>query len=246
MVIVPVLVVVGVFIVLRLLTAYNPITDSTINLSYLFSALAATFFRLFVAYVLALVLAIPLALLINYNAMAERILLPLFDIIQSVPVLAFFPVIILFCVRYNFLNGAAIFILFLSMLWNIVFSAVGGMRVIPSDIKSAAKIFHLKGWGYFREVLLPGIVPYLVTGSLLAWAQGWNIVIVAEVLHTYIPNGTQAQDLFGIGNILVASAAAGQHQVFFLAILFMVAAIGLLNFFVWQKLLRYAEKYKFE
>ena len=176
----------------------------------------------------------------------ERIFLPLFDIIQSIPVLAFFPVIILIFVRSNFLDGAAIFIFFLSMLWNIIFSVVGGLHVIPNDIKEAAQIFDIKGWRELRKITIPAVIPYIITGSLLAWAQGWNIIIVAEVLHTYIYQGTSAQDLFGIGSILVNSSANGEQQMFLLAIIAMIILIGILNLFVWQKLLQYSEKFKFQ
>ncbi len=209
-------------------------------------ALLATFLRLLLAYALALVLAVPLALLISHNQKVERVLFPLFDIVQSVPVLAFFPVVILFFVHFNWYNGAAIFILLLTMMWSIVFSVVGGLQVVPSDIKAVGKVFKLTGLKYITKVLLPSVVPYLVTGSLLAWAGGWNIIIVAEVLHTYIPGGSSSKDLFGIGNILVETASSGQQHSFFMALLALVAFVGLMNFFIWQKLLRYAEKFKFD
>jgi NitT/TauT family transport system permease protein len=202
--------------------------------------------RLAVAYVLAVIFAIPLAILATFNATAEAILLPVFDILESVPILALFPVIIMLFINFNFLNGAAVFILFLSMLWNIVFTLVGGLKIIPKDIVSAAQIFGIHGFAYFRRVLLPAIVPQLVTGSILAVAQGWNLIIVAEVLRTYIPGGTAAQDLFGVGSILVDAAANSQTMVFIEAVLVMVVIIGLFNFFVWQKLLHYAQKFRFE
>jgi NitT/TauT family transport system permease protein len=107
-------------------------------------------------------------------------------------------------------------------------------------------VFGVKGGDYVRRILLPAIVPYAITGSLLAWAQGWNIVIVAEVLHTYIPGGSPSNDLFGIGSMLVNATASGQNGIFIVAILAMVLLIGFLNFFIWQKLLHYAERYKFE
>jgi len=216
------------------------------NVANLFKAALATFSRLLVAYALALVCAIPLALLINYNAKAERILLPLFDITQSIPVLAFFPVVIFLFVKYNFFNGAAIFILFLTMIWSIIFSVVGGLSVIPSDITDAAHVFHVKGFAYIRKVLLPSIFPYIITGSLLAWASGWNIVIVAEVLHTYIPNGNLSQDLFGIGSSLVNAIATGRNDLFLASIIVMIITIGFLNLFVWQRLLHYGERFKFD
>jgi NitT/TauT family transport system permease protein len=195
---------------------------------------------------LAILIGIALALLVTLNRKAEAIFLPLFDILESVPVLAFFPVLIIFFIKLNYLNGAAIFIIFLAMLWNIVFTVVGGLKIIPREFKEAATIFGVRGWSYFRKIILPAIFPELVTGSILAVAQGWNITIVAEVLHVYIPGGNPSQDLFGIGNILVRAASTAQTNLFIAALVAMVLMIAILNFFVWQKLLRYAERFKFE
>lgn len=218
----------------------------TVTWGFLIGAAFVTFTRLLIAYAFAVVLAVPLALLISHNERAEKILLPLFDVIQSVPVLAFFPAVILFFVHYNFLNAAGIFILILTMMWSIVFSVVGGLQVIPSDVKAAAKIFKLKGIKYLDKLLLPAVVPYLITGSLLAWAGGWNIIIVAEVLHTYIPGSTSSTDLFGIGSVLVQAAGSGQNSDFLMALVVLVAFVAVMNFFVWQRLLHFAERFKFE
>ncbi len=245
-VLIPLVLLAAVFFIISRLGVKNPGLEQTVTWGYLISALSVSFARLVLAYVLALILAIPLALLINHSPKAEKILFPLFDIIQSVPVLAFFPVVILFFVHYNFYNGAAIFILLLTMAWSIVFSVVGGLQVIPSDIKAAAKVFGLGGIKYIDRVLLPAVVPYLVTGSLLAWAAGWNIIIVAEVLHTYIPGGNSGDDLFGIGSVLVQTSATNQSHGFFMAMIVLIVFVGLMNFFVWQKLLKYSERFKFE
>jgi NitT/TauT family transport system permease protein len=244
LVIVPLVLVVTAFFVISKFGATQITQIVNVSWGYVISALLVTFIRLLIAYVLALLISVPLAILVDYNPRAEKIFLPLFDIIQSVPVLAFFPVIIVFFVHYNFYNSAAIFILLITMMWSIIFSVVGGLRVIPEEIKAAAKVYHITGWQYVRKVLLPAVFPYIITGSLLAWAGGWNIVIVAEVLHTYIPGG--AKDLFGIGSLLVHSSSDGQQKVFFMTLIALVIFVGLLNLFVWQKLLKYAERFKFE
>lgn len=205
-----------------------------------------TFCRLGIAYVFSLALALPLALLANSGPLAERIFLPLFDIVESVPVLVFFPAIIVLFVALGSSNAAAIFIIFLSMLWNIVFPVAGGLRIIPGDIKAAAHVFNIRGFAYLRRVLLPATFPYLVTGSLLAWAQGWNIIIVAEVLHTYIPNGTESQDLEGIGSVLVHAATHADQPVFAASLIIVIGVIAAMNLFVWQSLLKTSEKYRFE
>lgn len=217
-----------------------------LSLGTIWLAALYTLFRLFVAYICAVVVAVPLAIAVTHNRIVEKVMLPVFDILQSVPILALFPVIIMLFIRFGNLNGAAIFILFLSMLWNLVFTLVGGLKLIPRDIVDAARVFGLSGSSYLKRLVLPALVPQLVTGSILAVAQGWNITIVAEVLHTYIPGGTSAQDLFGVGSILVSAAANAQNGEFLSTVFTMVIVIALFNFFVWQKLLHYAQKFRFE
>jgi NitT/TauT family transport system permease protein len=242
----PLAIVALVYIIARYFPFTPEPSGESISFPLILVASLETAARLAIAYVLAVLCAIPLAILATSNATAEAILLPVFDILESVPILALFPVIIMLFINFDFLNGAAIFILFLSMLWNIVFTVVGGLKIIPQDIISAAHIFGIRGASFYRRVIMPAIVPQLVTGSILALAQGWNLIIVAEVLRTYIPGGTAAQDLFGVGSILVDAAANAQTEVFIQAVLVMVVIIGFFNFFVWQKLLHYAQRFRFE
>ncbi|HUD09698.1 MAG TPA: ABC transporter permease subunit, partial [Patescibacteria group bacterium] len=205
-----------------------------------------TLFRLLVAYTLSLALSLPIALLITKNERMEKILLPVSDIIQSVPVLAFFPIIVLVFIKLHATEGAVVFILFMAMLWNLVFSMIGGLKTIPKDILDAAKIFNIKGFIKLRYVTIPAIFPFIITGSLLAWAQGWSILIVAEALHSYIPSGMVNSDPLGLGSLLVNAFSKGENSVFLGALITMVVLITLINFFVWQKLLHLAERFKFD
>lgn len=230
----------------KVFSQFSVASVGSVSASLLIRATLATLSRLAIAYVLAVFVAIPLSLLTTLNSTAEKVFLPLFDILESVPILAFFPVLIGIFLKLGLPSGAAIFILFLSMLWNIVFTVVGGLKIIPSDIKAAGRIFGIRGISYVEKVLLPGVFPEIVTGSILAVAQGWNLIIVAEILHGYILGGTPSQDLFGIGSIMVNAASSGQSEIFLAALLAMVGAIAFLNFFVWQKLLHYAQRFKFE
>ncbi len=205
-----------------------------------------TFIRLLIAYILSLIVSIPLALTITSSPDREKVLLPIFDIIQSIPVLAFFPVIVVFFTKYQAFELAAIFILFMSMVWNLVFTMIGGLKTIPQDVQSAAYIFKFKGINKLWHITLPAIFPYIVTGSLLAWAQGWSIIIVAEVLHTYIPHGAMSHDLLGLGSLLVNSFAQGKNSLFLTTLSVMILFISFMNFFVWQKLLHITELFKFD
>jgi NitT/TauT family transport system permease protein len=174
------------------------------------------------------------------------VLIPVYDVLESVPVLVFFPVIILFFIHYSLLNTAAVFILILTMVWSIAFAAIGGLHVIPEDVLFVPKIFGLTKFQSFRKVILPALFPSLITGSLLAWAAGWNILIVAEVLHTYVPSGQNVGDVFGIGSVLVQASSSGNQSLFLWSIVVIVLAITLINIFVWQRLLKYAERFKFD
>lgn len=181
----------------------------TTELSTLIVALGASLMRLFVAYAFALIIGVALGLLAERGKRTESILLPVFDVLESMPVLAFFPVIIILFLHANLLEGAAIFIIFFSMVWNIAFSVVGGVRQMPADILSISTIFGLSKMEKLRKILLPAVFPAVLTGSILAVADGWNIVIVAEALHAYAPVSSEAHDLFGIGSILVTASAGG-------------------------------------
>jgi NitT/TauT family transport system permease protein len=217
-----------------------------VTLTTIFAATLATLVRIAVAYAFAILFAVPLALLVEWNATVESFLLPIFDVFESIPNLAILPVILVFFLQIHFLEGAALTILFLNMVWNIVFALVGGLKVIPRDVKDAAHVFGLRGFSYLRRLILPAIFPQFITGSILAVASGWNIIIVAEALHAYLPAGAAPQDLFGVGSVLVSASANGQSQTYITAFVVMVVVIALFNFFVWQKLLNYSQRFRFE
>jgi NitT/TauT family transport system permease protein len=191
----------------------NTFDINRISLRDVARAASNTFYRMLLAYLLSLVVAVPLALLIAVTPAVQRILLPIADILQSVPVLAFFPVLVVFFTAGRQFELAAIFVIFMAMMWNIT---------------------------------LPAIFPFIVTGSLLAWAQGWTVVIVAEVLHTYIPNANASVDLLGLGSLLVDSNAQQKTSVFVGALTAMILVVALINICVWQPLLRLAQRFRFD
>jgi len=232
--------------IVHLVSPQGNINLNQVSIGTIVLATFNTLFRLSIAYLVSLLLSIPLVLLITKSERIEKILLPIVDIVQSIPVLAFFPIMVLVFVKINFLDGAAIFILSMSMIWNIVFTMIGGIKTIPEDVENAAKIFGAVGYKKLLYVTLPSIFPSIVTGSFLAWGQGWNISIIAEALHTFIPNGNPSYDLFGLGSLLVNSFSQSKNSMFLASLVAMIIVITLLNFFVWQKLLKYIERYKFD
>jgi NitT/TauT family transport system permease protein len=218
----------------------------TVSIETLLGAFGTSLARLLTAYVFALIVGIPLALLAERDRHIESVLLPIYDVLESIPVLAFFPVIILFFVRSGFLEGAAIFMLFFTMIWSIVFNAIGGLKVIPKDIKAVGHVFGFSTWDRFTKITMPALFPPIVTGSILSLAAGWNVIIVAEALHAYAPQTAHAHDLYGIGSILVNAASTGNNVVLLSAMTVLIVMIALVNLFIWQPLLARAERYKFE
>lgn len=237
------------FVVFIISNALGLFTISSIENISVVHVLIVTLYsltRIIIAYFLSLVVALVLAIWITSNKTLENILLPVFDVLESVPILAFFPIIIDLFLDFNFSEGAALFILFITMLWSILFTVVGGIKLIPEDITSAAKVYGIKGFNYFRYVLFPAVIPEMITGSILSFAAAWNIIIVAEVLHLYISEPSEATDLIGLGSLLVNANQAHDMHAFFLGLIVMTIVITFINIFVWQKLLRYAERFKFE
>lgn len=212
----------------------------------LLSASSLSLSRLSIAYLISVIAAVPLSLLITATPKLEKVLLPIFDVIQSIPILAFFPLVVLVFIKLNYFNGAAIFVIAMQEVWILVFTMIGGIKTVPEDVKSAALVFGAKGFKKLIYITLPAIFPYIITGSLLAWSAGWNILVIAEVIHAYLPNGKPSQDLFGLGSLMINASSSGQNLIFIASLATMILLIGLINFFVWQKLLAIAERYKFD
>jgi ABC-type proline/glycine betaine transport system permease subunit len=132
-------------LVLHFANPENSFNITQVSAGVIFTATINTLFRLFAAYVLAVIVSIPLALFIVSTPKIQRIFLPLADVVQSVPVLAFFPVVIVFFTNSRNFEAAALFIIFMAMMWNIVFTVIGGLQTIPEDVESAAIVFNVKG-----------------------------------------------------------------------------------------------------
>ncbi len=210
------------------------------------AAAVQTFGRIIIAYIFAVIFSVTLAIFTVRSPRTEKVLLPIIDILQSVPILAFFPILVFLFVQFGLFNLAAIVVFFFTMLWMMTFSLIGGLKIIPREILSMSKVFNFSKYQYIRHIIIPAITPQLVTASILAWSQSWNIAIVAEVLHTYLPVGSTVRDLPGIGSELVKAITDGNTYIFLAAVTVMIIFIAIINIFIWQNLLNYAQKFRFE
>ena len=221
-------------------------------------ATAGSLGRLAAAYAISLAWTIPVAAWLGRNKRASKFLTPVIEVVASVPATALFPLIILFAVAVVAGTGtqseiAALVIVIFAMQWYLLFNVLAGVRSIPADLEEASKVFGLRGWKYWKRVLLPGIMPSLLTGSITAWGAGWNALIVAEFVqfggHTFqVGAGLGAIiDVATYGGMLGGQSIVQNPVLLYFAILFMVVVVLAMNKLLWRPLIKRAStKYRIE
>ncbi len=212
------------------------------------TALAASFGRIVLAYLLSLAIALPLAVYLVRRPRAYRVGLPMVEVIASVPATALFPLFIFALLPYIGFQGAAILMLITGMLWYLFFNILSGLRAIPPDLDEAARSFGLPRKEYYRRLVLPALFPALITGSITAFGGGWNTLIVAEFLQ-YGPSyhfqvlGIGA--LIDVGNYIDPGHSG--YPLMAVALFTMVLTVVAVNELLWKPLYRRAvEKYRYD
>jgi NitT/TauT family transport system permease protein len=218
-----------------------------VQIEHLPLAMAASTLRVVAAYVVCLAISLPLAIWLSKSQRAARFGMPTVEVIASFPATALFPVIIFELIPYISPEGAAVLMLMTGMLWYLFFNILSGIRGLPPDLDEAGRSFGLKGWKRFTRVVLPGIFPALITGSITAFGGGWNTLIVAEYLTV---NAHETLNLFGIGQAIDLGYALPNHTGYPLmvaALLMLVATVVAINELLWKPLYRKAvEKYRYD
>jgi NitT/TauT family transport system permease protein len=217
------------------------------QIEFLPLAMGASALRVVAAYAICLAISLPLALLLARSARAARFGMPTVEVIASFPATALFPVIIFELIPYISAEGAAVLMLMTGMLWYLFFNILAGIRSLPPDLDEAAHSFGLRGWKRFTRVVLPGIFPALITGSITAFGGGWNTLIVAEYLTA---GPTKTLNLFGIGQAIDLGYALPNstgYPLMVAALLTLVASVVAINELIWKPLYRRAvEKYRYD
>lgn len=207
-------------------------------------ALLYSFLRLLLAYAISIAWTLPVAALISRSHRWSRTLLPIAQILASVPATAFFPLIVVLVLREGAnSNLPSVLLALTGMQWYLLFNLIAGVQSIPADMREVAKALRLRGWRYMRRVLIPALVPSLITGSITAWGGGWNALVLSE----YVKYGEGTYGVTGIGAMLVKANDNGDLQMVLATVLAMVVVVTSLNRFFWRRLYDYAsEKFKME
>ncbi|MEM2925718.1 MAG: ABC transporter permease subunit [Methanocellales archaeon] len=201
--------------------------------------------RLLVAYFLCLSWTLPIAVLIAKHERASKYLTPVIEIAASIPAVALFPLIVLLLIRFTgTMDIPAIILILTGMQWYLLFNLIAGVKSIPADIEEATRSFGVKQWLYWKRILLPGIYPSFITGSITAWGGGWNALIVSE----FVVFGGQTYYAFGIGYLLSRSTFIDPDpRMIIISVIGMIITIFLVNKFIWRSLYKKAElRYKIE
>jgi NitT/TauT family transport system permease protein len=203
--------------------------------------------RIGVAYVVSLAFTLVYGYIAAYNPRAERFMIPLLDVLQSIPVLSFLPgvmlaMVALFPSRQLGVELGAILLIFTGQVWNMAFSFYASLKSIPRDMREAARIYGFSWWQRFTQVELPYAAIGLVWNSMMSVAGGWFFLMACEMFVL----GSRDFRLPGLGSYLQTAASEGDTASILWGLGTMVAVIVLLDQLVWRPVIAWAEKFKVE
>jgi NitT/TauT family transport system permease protein len=203
--------------------------------------------RITIAYLLSLAFALAYGYVASSSTRAEKFMIPLLDVLQSIPVLSFLPPVMLAMValfpgRQLGVEAGAILLIFTGQVWNMAFSFYASMKSIPDEMREAAKIYRFSWWQRFIQMELPYAVIGLVWNSMMSVAGGWFFLMACEMFVL----GPRDFRLPGLGSYLQTAASAGDTPSILWGVATMILVIVMLDQFVWRPVIAWAEKFKVE
>lgn len=201
--------------------------------------------RMIIAMLFSLIVTFSIAPLAAKNRRAEKFLLPLIDVLQSIPVLGMLSITVVGFISLfpNSLLGpecAAVFAIFTSQVWNMILSMYQSLRTVPHDLKEVAKMYHLSGWQKFWKLEVPHGMQALIWNSMVSMSAGWFFVVLSEAIEV----SKQKITLPGLGSYIYVAMQQANLTAQFYAIIAMLVIILLYDQLVFRPLLAWAEKFK--
>ncbi|MEI6330647.1 MAG: ABC transporter permease subunit [Pseudanabaena sp. ELA645] len=250
-VLLPLAIVSFIFIIVQTASKFTGTYDSeyVINLSLNFLPTYAlqTLVRMLAAYGLSLVFSLSYAYVAYRSTTWSKVLIPLLDILQSIPVLSFLPAVVLALVglfpgQRLGIELASILLIFTGMTWNMTFSFYQSLSSIPKELIEASQVYRLSPWQRFWTLELPSGVVGLVWNSVMSVAGGWFFLMQTESFTLSNSNFT----LPGLGSFLKAAADKGDNWAILWGIIVLIGIITIIDYFIWRPLIAWAEKFKHE
>jgi len=203
--------------------------------------------RIAAAYVASLAFTILYGYLAAYNRQAERVMVPLLDTLQSIPVLSFLPpvmlsMVALFPSRQLGVELGSILLIFTGQVWNMTFSFYSSLKTIPTEMQEAALAYRLSWWQRFWQLELPHASIGLIWNSMMSVAGGWFFLMACEMFVL----GSHDFRLPGLGSYLQTAANQGDTRAICGGLAAMIGVIVLIDQIVWRPVIAWAEKFKLE
>jgi NitT/TauT family transport system permease protein len=209
--------------------------------------LLRTTLRMFLALGASLVFACVFAVLATRYRVAERVLVPVLDILQSIPILGFLSItvtgfIALFPGNLLGVECAAIFAIFTSQAWNMAFSLYQSMRTVPAELREASSVFQLSAWHRFWRLEMPFAAPGLLWNMMMSMSGGWFFVVASEAISV----SNQNIKLPGVGSYIAMAIEARDLGAIGWAIGGMLIGITIYDQLFFRPLVAWADKFRFE
>ena len=198
-----------------------------------------TLLRVTVLMALATLVWVPISVWIGLRPRVAERLQPLAQFLAAFPVNLLFGGAVSIVLYFN-LNPD----IWLSLLivfgtqWYIVFNVIAGATAFPNDLREVASNFRIKGWNWWKNVILPGIMPYYFTGAITATGGSWNASIVAE----YVKWKDQTVAAHGVGSYIARATEKGDFPKIVLGVAIMSIVVTMFNRLFWRQLYAYAER----
>jgi NitT/TauT family transport system permease protein len=208
---------------------------------------ARTTLRMFAALLASLLFTFTYATAAAKSRRAGLILVPILDILQSVPILGFLTFTVVFFMnlfpgRVMGLELAAIFAIFTSQAWNMAFSLYQSLKTVPSDLEEASFSFHLTGWQRFWRLEVPFAIPGLVWNTMMSMSGGWFFVTASEAISV----GDNTWKLPGIGSYVALALEQRDIAAVLYAILAMLLVIIAYDQLLFRPLVAWSAKFRVE
>lgn len=202
--------------------------------------------RMTCAYLLSFVFSVVYGYMIVRSRYAQKVLIPLLDVLQSVPILSFLPVVLLSLTtvlpQKLAVELASIILIFTSQAWNMTFAWYQSLITIPHELDEVGSIYRFNGWMRFKTLQLPFAAIGLIWNSIMSWAGGWFFLMAAEIFTV----GQRDFRLPGLGAYLHEAASQGDMQAIVWGVGTLVLVIVALDQLLWRPLLAWSERFKLE
>jgi NitT/TauT family transport system permease protein len=208
---------------------------------------ARTTLRMLIAMVLSLIFTFTYATFAARNKYAEKILVPLLDILQSVPILGFISVTVVFFMalapgRVLGAEFAAIFAIFTSQAWNMAFSFYQSLRTVPAELEEATRNFRLTPWMSFWRLDVPFAMPQLIWNMMMSMSGSWFFVVASEAISV----GNTTVTLPGVGSYIALAIEHRDLHAVLWAIGAMLVVIFIYDQVLFRPLVAWADRFRFE